>query len=176
MHLVDDTDLTPIQSIGDLIQYFANAGKPAAAWRVGTEHELIGYISTPGPDHLKPPPYEGPHGIGALLAWFATRGGTAVTEAGHAIALARGSDQLTIEPGGQFELAARPVVDDRAFASELTSYFDELAIASRELGLGWLSCGLRPFGARDDIPWMPKLRYSVMREYMPRVGTRGPST
>ncbi len=173
MHLVDQTDHTPIQAIGDLIQYFASAGKPAAAWRIGTEHELIGYISTPGPDQLKPPPYDGPHGIGALLDWFASHGGEAVTEDGHTIAVTRGSDQLTIEPGGQFELAARPAADDHAFATELDAYFEELATASRELGLGWLACGLRPFGARDDIPWMRKLRYAVMRAYMPRVGTRG---
>ena len=44
---------------------------------------------------------------------------------------------------------------------------------SRPLGLAWLSCALRPFGTRADIPWMPKARYDVMRAYMPTVGTRG---
>ena len=41
------------------------------------------------------------------------------------------------------------------------------------LGLAWLAIGLRPFGTRADIPWMPKQRYDVMRAYMPGVGTRG---
>ena len=49
----------------------------------------------------------------------------------------------------------------------------ELAAHSRELGLAWLSIGMRPFGTRDSIPWMPKQRYAVMRAYMPTVGTRG---
>jgi glutamate--cysteine ligase len=89
------------------------------------------------------------------------------------IALTRGDAQLTIEPGGQFELAARPVATDGELVTDVSSYLDELAAASRELGLAWLAIGLRPFGRRDDIPWMPKQRYAVMRAYMPRVGTRG---
>src|SRR5690606_3806723 len=79
----------------------------------------------------------------------------------------------TIEPGGQFELAARPVLDDRELVADLEAYTSELAAASRPLGLAWLACGLRPFGTRADIPWMPKARYDVMRDYMPTVGTRG---
>src|SRR5439155_15485543 len=63
--------------------------------------------------------------------------------------------------------------DDRELVRDLRGHFGEIAEASRELGLAWLACGLRPFGKREDIPWMPKQRYDVMRAYMPRVGTRG---
>jgi glutamate--cysteine ligase len=89
------------------------------------------------------------------------------------IAIVRDDAQITIEPGGQFELAARPVTSDAELHTDLAAYIGELAAASRELGLSWLSCGLRPFGTRDNIPWMPKARYDVMRAYMPTVGTRG---
>ncbi|MBL9017496.1 MAG: glutamate--cysteine ligase [Myxococcales bacterium] len=169
MHLVDEADDIPVRSTPELIEYFSTAGKPAAQWRVGTEHELIGVIAETG----EPPPYDGPHGIGALFDWFAKRGGTPVLERGHMIALSRADAQITIEPGGQFELAGRPVADDRDFVTDLSSYIAELGAASKELGLAWLCAGLRPFGTRDDIPWMPKQRYDVMRAYMPTVGTRG---
>ncbi|HVK89357.1 MAG TPA: glutamate-cysteine ligase family protein [Kofleriaceae bacterium] len=169
MHLVDEADEVPLRSQDELIAYFVNAGKPASAWRMGTEHELVGVIADTG----EAPPYEGPHGIGALFAAFAAHGGQPVEEAGHTIALTRDAAQLTIEPGGQFELAARPVVDDRELVSDLQTYRRELGAASKQLGLRWLEAGLRPFGGRDDIPWMPKLRYGVMRNYMPTVGTRG---
>ena len=181
MHLVDENDAIPVRTREDLLAYFTGAGKPASAWRVGTEHELIGVLA-----NGDAPPYDGPHGIGALLESFVTRGGTpnsgrtqieaggsAVVEHGHAIAVARGEAQLTIEPGGQFELAARPVVDDRDFVTDLRAHFAELGAVSKELELAWLAIGLRPFGRREDIPWMPKQRYDVMRAYMPRVGTRG---
>jgi len=169
VHLVDEHDSVPIRSTDELIAYFADAGKPPSAWRAGTEHELIGVVAETG----AAPAYDGPRGIGALFQWFAARGGTPVLENDHMIALTRGDSQLTIEPGGQFELAARPVDDDRKFVADIDEYLDALGAASRELGLAWLACGLRPFGVRDDIPWMPKQRYDVMHAYMPKVGTRG---
>lgn len=171
MHLVDEHDAVPVRSTDDLLSYFEGAGKPASQWRVGTEHELVGVMT--GSEVGEAPGYDGPHGIGSLFRWFAARSGTPVTEDGHIIALARGDAQLTIEPGGQFELAARPISDDRDFIADLESYVTELGAASRELDVAWLSTGLRPFGTRDDIPWMPKQRYAVMRDYMPTVGTRG---
>lgn len=153
----------------DLLAYFTRAGKPQRDWRIGTEHELIGVIRATG----DAPPYDGPHGIGALLAAFARTSGTPVTENGHTIAIVRGDAQITIEPGGQFELAARPVVADTELSDDLHAYFAELAAHSQSLGLSWLACGMRPFGTRASIPWMPKARYDVMHAYMPTVGTRG---
>lgn len=168
MHLVDEHDAVPVRSFEDLRAYF-DAGKPREAWRIGTEHELIGIVRATG----FAPSYDGPNGIGALFNWFAQRGGKPVLENGHMIALARGDAQLTIEPGGQFELAARPVVEDRELVDDMRAYLADLGAASRELGLAWISAGLRPFRTRADIPWMPKERYDVMRRYMPTVGTRG---
>jgi glutamate--cysteine ligase len=169
VHLVDEKDEVPVRSVTDLLAYFSTAGKPRSEFRIGTEHELIGVIKATG----DAPPYEGPQGIGALLARFAAKRGNPVLENGHAIALVRDDAQITIEPGGQFELAARPVSSDAELHADLTTYVAELADASHELGLAWLACGLRPFGKREDIPWMPKARYDVMRAYMPTVGTRG---
>ncbi len=171
MHLVDEADAVPLTSVDELVAYFASAGKPRADWRVGTEHELIG-VRTRGAVGA-PPAYDGPDGIGAVLTGFAARGWTPVVESGHVIALTRGDVQITIEPGGQFELAGPPVADDRAFAELLDAHVRDLGAISHDLGLAWLSAGLRPFGVRDDIPWMPKDRYAVMRAYMPTVGTRG---
>ncbi|HET9623555.1 MAG TPA: glutamate-cysteine ligase family protein [Kofleriaceae bacterium] len=172
MHLVDEHDAVPVRSTDDLLSYFESAGKPAARWRVGTEHELVGVIAS-GAAAGEAPPYDGAHGIGALFQWFADRGGEPVREGDHMIALSRGDAQLTIEPGGQFELAARPLADDRDFVTDLEAYVADLGTASRALDLAWLSIGLRPFGTRADIPAMPKQRYEVMRAYMPTVGSRG---
>jgi glutamate--cysteine ligase len=169
VHLVDEAEAVPVRTTDELLAYFRSAGKPRENWRVGSEHELIGVIRDTG----EAPPYDGPHGIGKLLAAFAAMSGTAVHEAGNTIAIVRNDAQITIEPGGQFELAARPVGDDRELVADLEAYTTELAAASRSLGLAWLSIGLRPFGTRESIPWMPKLRYAVMRKYMPTVGTRG---
>jgi glutamate--cysteine ligase len=172
LHLVDESDAVPVRSVDDLVTYFSSAGKPRAAWRMGTEHELIG-VRTRGAVGSAPA-YDGPDGIGAVLAAFAERGDwTPVDENGHTIALTRGMEQITIEPGGQFELAARPVDDDRDLVTDLAGHAATLGEASRRTGLAWLSTGIRPLGGIGDVPWMPKSRYAVMRDYMPTVGSRG---
>ena len=169
MHLVEEKDEVPVRSVADLVAYFSTSGKPKSEWRIGTEHELIGVLRDSG----EAPPYDGPHGIGGLLARFAATRGNPVVENGHVIAIVRDDAQITIEPGGQFELAARPLTLDAELDVDLRAHFAELAEHSKALGLTWLACGLRPFGTRADIPWMPKARYDVMRAYMPTVGTRG---
>jgi len=172
VHLVDETHVVPIDSVDDLIAGFHAAGKPRGVDAlVGSEHELIG-VRREGAIGTAPA-YDGPDGIGAILAGFTARGWTPVIEDDHVIALSRGRAQITIEPGGQFELAAAPVSDDHEFAADLAEHVRTLGEISRPLGLAWLSTGFRPFGGRGDVPWMPKARYGVMRAYMPTVGSRG---
>jgi glutamate--cysteine ligase len=172
VHLVDESDAVPVSSIAELVAHFASAEKPRDAWRAGTEHELIG-VRARGPLAGTPPAYDGPDGIGAVLAGFAARGWTPVEERGHVIALTRGDAQVTIEPGGQLELAARPVTHSCDLVRDLREHVTALGEISKPMGLAWLSIGFRPFGTRADVPWMPKERYDVMRDYMPTVGTRG---
>ena len=46
------------------------------------------------------------------------------------------------------------------------------AVAS-ELELGMIGIGFQPKWSRDEIPWMPKGRYEIMRRHMPKVGSLG---
>ena len=168
MHLVDETDAVPLTSSDELVAYFEAAGKPPDRWRVGSEHELIG-VRRDG----TAPAYGGRDGIGAVLDGFAARGWSPVIESGHVIALIAGDSQITIEPGGQLELASPPLSDDRALTGLLDQHVRTLGEISGDLGLAWLATGFRPWGRREDVPWMPKDRYGVMRAYMPTVGSRG---
>jgi glutamate--cysteine ligase len=169
VHLVQERESEPIQSESQLLSYFSDACKPPDAWRVGTERELIGVYKRP--DALgTAPPYDGPHGIRAVLERFGERGWAPVTENGNIIAMVRGDAQVTIEPGGQLELAARPVSHTADFEADLEAYGEELAAVSQGFDVAWLGLGFRPFGTIDDVPWMPKQRYAVMREYMPPRG------
>ena len=169
MHLVQDRPSEPIESESQLISYFSDASKPRDAWRVGTERELIGVYKNPE-DAGVAPPYPGARGIRAVLERFGERGWAAVTEGENIIAMTRGDAQVTIEPGGQLELAARPVVHAADFEADLDAFGQELADVSRGMDMAWLGLGFRPFGRLDEVPWMPKQRYQVMRAYMP---TRG---
>lgn len=172
MHLVDENDIQPIESPDALRAYFVGGEKPPERWRFGTEQELIGVCVDPS--RLgRAPDYEGPAGIRALLSSLAEKEWTPVIEGRAVIALTRADEQVTIEPGGQLELAARPVFRAQEMRDSLCRFLSELAEPSREFGIAWLRAGFRPFGLLDEVPWMPKGRYAIMREYMPTVGTLG---
>lgn len=169
MHLVQDRKSEPVTLESQLVSYFSDASKPRAAWRVGTERELIGvYKSADAPGVA--PPYHGPRGIRAVLERFGERGWSPVTEGENIIAMVRGDAQVTIEPGGQLELAARPVTHTAEFEADLEAFGEELEAVSQGMDVAWLGVGFRPFGRLDDVPWMPKQRYAVMRAYMPARG------
>jgi glutamate--cysteine ligase len=169
VHLVAETPSEPIDSVEQLIDYLAQGGKPAAQWRVGTEHEMIGVYAT-GPEAGAAPPYEGERGIGAVFQAFQERGWTPIREADSVIALTCHRAQVTFEPGGQLEHALIPLRHGDDIARAMARNVAQVAEVSERLGLAWLSIGFRPFGRLDDVPWMPKRRYSIMREYLP---TRG---
>jgi glutamate--cysteine ligase len=156
----------PIESEGDLIRYFERGAKPGAEFHIGVEQEKIGVYADG-----RAIPYEGDNGIGAVLAQLAARGGyTPVLEEGRVIALERGRTSVTLEPGGQVELSGAIVDDAHAAQAQLGQHIRELGEISEPLGITWLAIGFRPFGTLEDVPWMPKGRYRIMRAYLP---TRG---
>ena len=54
------------------------------------------------------------------------------------------------------------------------THVEELSAVGRELGIVFLGLGMQPVSTLDDIEWVPKQRYAIMREYMPRVGIARP--
>ena len=46
-------------------------------------------------------------------------------------------------------------------------------IAAGHSTIGFVGLGYRPKWPIDNIPWMPKGRYKIMREYMPKRGKLG---
>ncbi len=191
LHLVTDKQLHPIDSAADLYEYIADGAKPKSEWRLGTEIELVG-VSTDKADFGAVPPYDGSGGIGAILESLESSTGgeksatgkelantdpgmgagawTGVREAGKVIALVQGDAQITIEPGGQLELASRPVRSVRDTEADFARFAEQLREPSRTGQIAWLGVGFRPFGSANDVSWMPKGRYEVMRAYLP---TRG---
>jgi glutamate--cysteine ligase len=89
---------------------------------------------------------------------------------GETIALERAGAAITLEPGGQLELSGAPLSDAHASHAELVRHQLELDALGREHGLTFLACGFHPFARRDEVNWMPKGRYAVMREYLPKQG------
>jgi glutamate--cysteine ligase len=152
-------------SAPDLVAYFQSGAKPPTSFRIGIEQEKIG-VTEDG----RPVPYDGPAGIAAILERLEARGFAATREDGHVIALERDRDRITLEPGGQLELSGGSLLTAAACRGVLDAHVREVSDVARDLGVRFIGVGARPFGVLDDVDWLPKRRYTVMRSYFPRYG------
>jgi glutamate--cysteine ligase len=159
----------PITDKRQLVDYIESGNKPREQWRVGTEHEKFAYDLV---TH-RPLTYEGPKGIGEMLQRLTKFGWQPVKEGGHVIALTQNGASITLEPGGQFELSGAPLENIHQTCEEVHDHLDQVKGIGAELGTGMLGLGFNPLWKREDIPWMPKGRYAIMRAYMPKVGKLG---
>jgi glutamate--cysteine ligase len=160
----------PITGKRQLIESLAAGCKAPDQWRIGTEHEKFAYRL----DDLRPLPFDGAHGIEAVLRELHRRfGWEPVEEAGRVIALRRDDASVSLEPGGQIELSGAPVETIHQTCDEVTSHLKEMKGICEDLGVGLLGLGFNPKWRREDVPWMPKGRYAIMGAYMPKKGSLG---
>ena len=157
----------------DLAAHLAEGCKPQAQHRVGAEHEKLIFRRA----GLERPAYDAPDGVHVLLDALKRFGWTGVYEASDdgrtLIGLERDGANVSLEPGGQFELSGAPHADVADIAAETARHLDECRQIGAELGLGFLGLGHDPLWRRDQVPVMPKGRYAIMRSYMPKVGGLG---
>ncbi|WP_460449213.1 glutamate--cysteine ligase [Alsobacter sp. SYSU BS001988] len=168
----DQSDPTPIEDRAELVAWFEKGLKPASEFRLGTEHEKFGFYTH---DHA-PVPYAGPRGIRAILEGLQTRiGWEAIMDGVAIIGLSdpMGGGAISLEPGGQFELSGAPVETLHETRSELAQHMDAVNSVAGPLGIGFLGLGHSPTWTRAETPVMPKQRYAIMANYMPKVGARG---
>jgi len=159
----------PIESRAQLIESFARGEKPRERWRLGTEHEKLVYRVG---DH-RAPSWDEPGGIRDLLTGLTEYGWTPVEEDGRLIALSGPDGSVSLEPAGQFELSGAPRADLHETAAETARHVHQVKAVGERLGLGFLGLGMWPDKTRDDLPRMPKGRYRIMLDHMPRVGSMG---
>ncbi len=163
-----------IESRDQLIFEFERGCKPASDWRIGTEHEKFGFNT----NDLTPLAYEGEHGVHALLEEMANRFGyTRIIEGDNIIALKETDSALggsiTLEPGGQFELSGAPLKTVHQTCEEAGRHLEQVRQIGKEWGIAFLGLGFSPKWTLAETPRVPKLRYEVMRSYMPRMGDHG---
>jgi glutamate--cysteine ligase len=158
----------------DLVADFDRGFKAKSEFKVGSEHEKFVFRV---PSH-EPVPYEGPAGIRALLTGIKRYGWSEVTEkradGGETlIGLSRGGASVSLEPGGQFELSGAPLESVHEICLEIGAHLTEARAVASELGLGFLGLGFTPDWTRAQSAVMPKGRYRIMADYMPKVGHLG---
>ncbi len=162
---VSKENMTPLESFDQMISYFQEGIKTISQRRIGTEHEKFLFNKTSG----KLLHFEGPCGIDAILGKLEERyDWEPAFDAGTRVGLTGSDGAISLEPGGQFELSGairKTIFETQA---ELTRHFEQLnAVTENVAPVCW---GLNPWDKLDEVPWMPKSRYAIMKSYLP---TRG---
>lgn len=140
-------------------------GHPPEEWLVGGEYErhLL------RPDGM-PVPYFGDFGVEWLLQQLTRRGWEPTKEGDHIIALKKDSAWVTLEPGGQFELSGAPYASVHGVVAETLAFVRELRDVIGDAPIHPVALGYTPFATMEDIPWVPKGRYRVMRDHLGKTG------
>ena len=158
-----------IESRDQLLIPMQEGEKPREQWRIGTEHEKFVFRNQ---DH-RAPSYDEAGGIRDILLALEKFGWTPVIEGGNIIAMAGEDGTVSLEPAGQLELSGAPLVSLHQTCAETGRHLTQVKEVGEKLGIGFLGLGMWPDKARADLPVMPKGRYRIMMEHMPRVGTMG---
>ncbi len=160
----------PVTDRGQLIEYLESGSKPESDWKLGTEHEKFGFTR----DDLRPLEYDGDRSIRAILSGLQAYGWQPVEENGKLIALGMDDgSSVTLEPGGQVELSGALLDNLHQTCFEVNTHLKQVKAVADPLDIGFLGMGFQPKWPREAIPWMPKGRYRIMRDYMPKVGSLG---
>ena len=162
-----------LENTTQLKEWMAAGCKPREAWRIGTEHEKFGYRKS----DFAPLPYDGPDGIKAMLEGLMQFGWEGKYEGDTLVGLGRsaeaGGGSVTLEPAGQLELSGAPLETIHQTCAEISAHMSQVHDVAARLGQGYFGVGYTPFWNFDTAPRMPKGRYRLMTDYMPKQGGRG---
>src|SRR5918994_5566200 len=165
----DDSESPLIESRDDLLAVFSGGEKPRENWRIGTEHEKFVYRV----DDHRAPSWDEKGGIRDLLLGLTEFGWKPVIENGNVIALSGPDGTISLEPAGQFELSGAALENLHQTCAEAGRHLEQCKDVGERLGVGFLGVGMWPDKTRADLPVMPKGRYKIMLNYMPKVGSLG---
>ncbi len=158
------TDTTPVLKKDDLVRYFLDSFRPSLPPQVGVEYEHLGLSAESG----GAVPLEK---VEAVLRHLTERHGWSPEASGGTVYLHRASSGVvSLEPGGQVELSTDPVTALETALMEEERFLAELREAGERFGVLWAGLGHHPVASAADVPWIPKERYAIMREFFMKKG------
>ncbi|WP_379547434.1 glutamate--cysteine ligase [Qipengyuania sp. DSG2-2] len=158
-----------IENRDQLVAPMIAGEKAKSDWRIGTEHEKLVYRVK---DHAAPS-YDEENGIRDILLNMQQFGWEPITENGKVIALKGTDGNISLEPAGQLELSGAPLESLHETCNETGRHLEQVKKLGGEMGVGFLGLGMWPDKTREELPVMPKGRYGIMMNHMPKVGNLG---
>ncbi len=162
-------DSRPIENLDQLLDHFRSGEKHPSQRSVGTEHEKFVFRR----DNHQMLAFDEPGGFAELFQQLVDRFGWEPDYDGpNIVALQKNGAAITLEPGGQFELSGAVLKTVFETEIEYDNHIREIKELANER-IAMTIWGTNPFFGPEEIPWMPKSRYGIMRRYMPTRGDLG---
>lgn len=163
-----DPFATPLTNIDQLVQLFHHSARTRSDWMIGIEYEMFGQIH----NGQKPLPYEGPLSITSFYTHLLKASQSTddpfapIMEGDNLVGLSGKRAVIALEPGGQIEIAARPHhrLDDAT--TSFRELVEEITSAAASLNIELFAVGIHPNAGHEDMAFVKKARYDIMRAHM----------
>ena len=157
--------------VDHILNWFKSGEKQQSDWLIGTEHEKFLYNKS----NFKRLKYNDKFGVKRLLEQIAIdKSWKPITENDNIIGLKHfAGSSISLEPGGQFELSGAPLKNIHDTCKEAGTHLELMKDLSEKFNFIILGVGHDPKWPLREISWMPKQRYEIMKNYMPKVGRYG---
>ncbi len=155
----------------DLINYFRSSITKPEYKGIGTEHEKFIFHC----NQHKRIEFDGEISIQDLFQFLISKGWQKkeYNSSNQLISLTKNGASVTLEPGCQLELSGKIFKNVHQTCTETYDHLNELQEYAELKNLCIIGLGFDPVSKEKDINFIPKDRYNIMRNYMPKVGSRG---
>ena len=155
----------------DLINYFQSSFTDPLYKGIGTEHEKF-IFNCKNKKRLE---FEGDISVQDLFQFLLNKGWQKgeYNSYNQLISLTKNGANITLEPGCQLELSGKVLKNVHQTCTESYEHLNELQEYAELNELCILGLGFDPVSKLEDINFIPKDRYVIMKDYMPMVGNRG---
>ncbi|MGM0502414.1 MAG: glutamate-cysteine ligase family protein [Bacillota bacterium] len=152
------------EQIEKLTSYFCQGEQLEEQIGVEVEHLVI------NKEDLTAVDYDAQQGISDILNNFKDEKIIPHKEQDHLLSLSASEFDITIEPGGQFEVGINPQLSIKAIKEIYFNFLDHLLPLLEEREQLLLTLGYQPQSKINDISWLPKKRYEIMAKYLGKQG------
>ena len=155
----------------DFIKYFQSSITKPEYKGIGTEHEKFIFHC----ENKKRIEFDGEISIQDLFQFLVNKGwqNNEYNSSNQLISLTKNGANITLEPGCQLELSGKILKNVHQTCTETYEHLNELQEYAELKNLCIIGLGFDPVTKLEDINFIPKDRYKIMKNYMPQVGSRG---
>lgn len=147
------------KKIDALVSYFKSGESKLFKIGLEIEHFIV------DKDSFSAVPYQGNTGIEGILKRLQDKGWQGVYEDDKLLGLSGKDANISLEPGGQFELSLHPLQSIKEVEDVYLNFLQQitpiLEVAEKVL----LTTGYQPISKIEDIELLPKKRYYYMYDY-----------